>query len=173
MLAATVPFAWPAPAERSAWPASHNAIGRYKMKGNERHVRNAAVATYSKAALTNWACWATSPPILADSARYWLSGPAIISSKPATLMLLLLLGAAVAVATDAGWLGKVGVVGAGGAGAGSDFVFSSAGCGAISVCSRRSTSVSRRSQILSKCSTAAVGFDSDSLLSVKAARDQS
>lgn len=127
--------------------------------------------TYSKAALTCCACWATSPPILLDNARYSLSDPETISSKPAILMLLQTLTEAGAVA--------VAVAGAGGGGGGGDGVGSglatalwrtstscaaaAAGGAAISVCSKRSTSVSKRSQILSKCSTAAVGFVSVSL----------
>lgn len=126
--------------------------------------------TYSKAAFTNCACWATSPPILFEYARYSLNGPATMSSKPATLMLLLdTLTGGVAVA-EAGTAGG----GGGGVGNGSvnSFTLSTASWGtssgadggaAISVCSKRSTSVSRRSQILSKCSTAAVGFVSVSL----------
>lgn len=96
---------------------------------------------------------------MADSVRYWLNGPAMISSKPATLILLLESGAQTA--TTGG-----GVSGGGGGGDGVGISISglvSGADGAINVCSNRSTRVSKRSQILSKCSTAAVGFDSDSL----------
>lgn len=39
-----------------------------------------------KASFTIWLCWATSPPICCDMARYWANGPCRISENPCTLM---------------------------------------------------------------------------------------
>lgn len=119
--------------------------------------------THPKALFTSSACWATSPPILADSDRYWLSGPATISSNPGTLMLLLLGGgggvggggvsaSAVGGRTSSTSTGGGGRMGVGGC---------DCGWGAARVRSKRSTRFSRRSQMLSKCSV--VGLASGTL----------